>query len=70
MSEEFDFEIAKKDIKFLLSFTPGTKEVPQGLMSMFYITGSYEGDLELNERLREIADRYQVIEEDEEDEYK
>lgn len=66
MSEEFDFEIAKKDIKFLLSFTPGLDEVPAGLMAMFYFTGSHEGDVEVVNKLREIADRYQITEEEEE----
>lgn len=60
MSEEFDFEVAKKDIEFLLSFTPGLDDVPEGLMSMFYMTGSYEGDVDLVERLREIAGRFDI----------
>jgi hypothetical protein len=62
MSTDFDFEIAKKDIKFLLSFTPGLDVVPEGLMSMFYVTGTYEGDVKLVEKLQEIANRYDITE--------
>lgn len=52
----------KEDIEFLLSFTPASDpaEVSQGLAPMFYITGTYEGDLKLAERVHDIRDRYDI----------
>lgn len=54
----------REDIKFLLSFTPATDpdDVDPGLAPMFYITGTYEGDVSLAKRVQEICDRYDVAE--------
>lgn len=64
MSKEFDYEVAKKDIEFLLSFSPGIDEVPAGLMAMFYVTGTYQGDVDLVNRLREITKRWNISEDE------
>ena len=51
----------KNDIKFLLSLLPTwAKEVPAGFDPTMYGTCSYAGDLEVNKRVREIEDRYDV----------
>jgi len=52
----------KKDIEFLLSFTPSDnpEEVPEGLAPMFYFTQTYEGDVKLAERVHEIRDYYGI----------
>lgn len=63
----------RKDIAFLLSFVPAKHpdEVDAGLAPMFYVTGSYNGDVDLAARVSEIVERYGVEdyynEEDEED---
>lgn len=56
-------EQVKEDIKFLLSFTPASDpaEVEQGLAPMFYITGTWEGDVELAKRVHEIRARYDIM---------
>ncbi len=60
----------RDDIEFLLEFTPASdpSEVEQGLASMFYITGTYEGDVKIAERVHEIRDRYDIMVEDPEEE--
>ena len=52
----------KEDIKFLLSFTPtdDPDAIPCGLAEMFYITQTYEGDVELAKRVHRIRDRYNI----------
>lgn len=59
-------EQVKEDIRFLLSFTPASDpiEVEQGLIAAFYITGTYEGDVELAKRVRIIRDRYDIMVDD------
>jgi hypothetical protein len=54
----------REDIKFLLSFTPATSpdDVDPGLAPMFYVTGTYEGDVNLARQVQEICDRYDVDE--------
>lgn len=56
----------REDVEFLLSFLPAKnrKDVEPGLAPMFYVTGTYEGDLVLADRVAEICDRYGVEEED------
>jgi len=51
-----------EDVKFLLSFAPAThvKDVHPGLMPMFYISGSYEGDRALVQRIQDIVERYEI----------
>ena len=63
-------EQVKEDIKFLLDFTPASdpSEVVPGLAPMFYITGTYEGDMQLAERVHEIRDRYDIMVTDPKDE--
>lgn len=62
------------DIVFLLSFAPALSadDVSDGLSSMFYMTGSYQGDLKIATRVEEIRERHcintEVIESLEEDE--
>lgn len=52
----------KDDIRFLISFAPArtTDEVAEGLQSMFYVTGSYEGDVALAQRVEDIVSRYGI----------
>jgi len=56
-------EEVRDDIEFLLSFTPASdpSEVVEGLAPMFYISGTYEGDVEIAERVHEIRDRYDIM---------
>lgn len=55
-------EQLKRDINFLLSFLPATEEdqVEPGLSPFFYITNSYEGDLEIARTISEIKTRYGI----------
>lgn len=59
-------EQVKEDIKFLLSFTPASDptEVEQGLAPMFYITGTWEGDVELAKKVHAIRERYGIVVDD------
>ena len=61
----------KKDIEFLLSFTPtdDPDAIPSGLAPMFYITNTYEGDVELAKKVHAIRDYYgiPVVDPEEED---
>lgn len=63
-------EQVKEDIKFLLSFTPASDpvEVEPGLAPMFYITLTYEGDVELAKRVKAIRDCYGIEVENPEEE--
>ena len=63
-------EKVKDDIKFLLQLAPASdpNDVVPDLAKMFYATGSYEGDLALVSRVKEIMDRYDIHEVDPEDE--
>ncbi len=57
MKEE-DVIIPKADLKLLLSLMPDwVKIVPRGLDCTFYGTGSYEGDLEIKERIDKIRQK-------------
>lgn len=60
----------RKDIEFLLSFVPATKsaQVSEGLAPMFYVTGTYEGDVKLATRVQEICERYDIVLDYDEDE--
>lgn len=64
-------EQVKKDIEFLLSFTPASNPgmVEPRLASMFYITGTYEGDMKLAEKVQSIRERYDIVEHDEEEDF-
>ena len=63
-------EDVKDDIRFLLKLAPASdpNDVVPDLAKMFYQTGSYEGDLALVSRVREIMDRYDIHEVAPEDE--
>ena len=63
-------EQVRKDITFLLEFTPASDpaEVVPGLAPMFYITESYDGDMELAKKVHEIRDRYDITIADPEEE--
>ena len=63
-------EDVKDDIKFLLKLAPASdpNDVVPDLAKMFYATGSYEGDLALVRRVKEIMDRYDIHEVAPEDE--
>ena len=63
-------EDVKDDIKFLLKLAPASdpSDVVPDLAKMFYATGSYEGDLALVSRVKEIMDRYDIHEVAPEDE--
>jgi len=65
-------EHIRKDIEFLLRFIPATDpaQVEQGLAPMFYITGTYEGDVDLATKVKTICDRYGIVlQNDEEEDY-
>lgn len=53
----------REDIEFLLGFAPALdpEQVAPGLASMFYATGTYEGDVELARKVKEICERYDII---------
>ena len=53
----------RKDIEFLLSFAPANdpNQVAEGLMSMAYVTGTYDGDVKLARRVKEICERYGIV---------
>ena len=63
-------EDVKDDIRFLLKLAPASdpNDVVPDLAKMFYATGSYEGDLALVSRVKEIMDRYDIHEVAPEDE--
>lgn len=63
-------EKVKNDITFLLSLAPASdpKDVVPNLSPMFYVTGTYEGDVDLAGRIKEIKDRYDIQEVAPEDE--
>ena len=57
-------EKVKDDITFLLSFTPAADpaDVVPKMSPMMYVTGTYEGDFALISRVKEIRDRYGIVE--------
>jgi hypothetical protein len=63
-------EDVKDDIKFLLKLAPAYNpdDVEPGLAKMFYATDSYEGDVALVSRIKDIMDRYDIQEVAPEDE--
>jgi hypothetical protein len=60
----------KEDVEFLLEFMPATEpsQVREGLATMFYVTGTYEGDVELADRVRDIRERYEIVAQNDEEE--
>lgn len=58
MSKDFITE----DIKFLLQFAPATNvdDVHSGLLPMMYLTGSYDGDKALVQRVQDVIARYNI----------
>ncbi len=60
----------QEDLEFLVSFAPAKDplKVEQGLAPMFYVTGSYNGDVALATRVQKICERYGLVEENPEDE--
>jgi len=67
---EHILEQVKEDIEFLLDFTPASNpsEVAPNLAAMMYVTGTYEGDLELAERVQGIRERYDIVMQDDDEE--
>ena len=67
---EHILEQVKEDVEFLLTFTPASDpaKVEPNLAPMFYITGTYEGDLKLAEKVKAIRERYDIVEQNDEDE--
>jgi len=63
-------EDVKDDIRFLLKLAPASdpNDVVPDLAKMFYATGSYEGDVALVGRIKDIMDRYDIHEVAPEDE--
>ena len=64
-------EEVKDDIRFLLDLAPSAldpSDVEPNLAPMFYVTGSYEGDVKLVSRIKQIRDRYDLQEVAPEDE--
>lgn len=58
-------EDVQDDIRFLLKLAPSAldpNDVEPDLSPMFYVTGSYEGDLKLVTRIRDIRERYNIHE--------
>lgn len=56
------FETIQSDIEFLVSFLPArrVKDVEPGWAPMFYITGTYEGDIAIMQRIEEICQKYNL----------
>lgn len=52
----------QQDLKLLLSFVPATSpaQVSEGLGGMFYVTGTYKGDVELARKIEDIIVRYDI----------
>ena len=69
MNEDVLLKI-RKDIEFLLSFVPAKhpNEVEKGLAPMFYVTATYEGDIALAEQVQAICERYNIEQDNYEDE--
>lgn len=67
---EHILEQVKEDVEFLLEFTPASdpSEVVPNLAGMMYVTGTYEGDMALAERVRGIRERYDIVMLDDEEE--
>lgn len=64
-------EDVKDDIRFLLTLAPSAldpNDVAPDLSPMFYVTGSYEGDVKLISRIKDIRERYDLHEMAPEDE--
>ena len=63
-------EKVKDDITFLLALAPASdpNDVEPNLAPMFYITGTYAGDVDLAGKIKEIKDRYDIQEVAPEDE--
>ena len=69
MSKDILKEV-RDDIKFLLKLAPASNpsDVAPDLAPMFYVTGTYEGDVKLISRVKDIMDRYDIHEVAPEDE--
>lgn len=52
----------KDDIRFLLQFVPeiDPDKVVSGLPNMYYLTGKYEGDVEIAVKANEIMERHDI----------
>lgn len=55
-------EQIRDDFKFLLSFVPETDpgRIDDDLMPMFYVTGSYQGDVDIANRASKIMEKYGI----------
>jgi len=64
-----DTEQLHEDLKYLLSFAPAQcpSEVIEGLSPMFYITNTYDGDVEIAQRIKDIHVRYNIKIDDEDE---
>jgi len=67
---EHILEQVKEDVEFLLDFTPASdpSEVVPDLAAMFYVSGTYEGDIEIAKRVQIIRERYNIVAENDEEE--
>lgn len=67
---EHILEQVREDIEFLLTFTPASdpSRVVPNLAAMMYVTGTYEGDMELAKKVQGIRERYNIVEQDDEEE--
>lgn len=54
----------KGDMEYLLSFVPATdpSDVEPGLPAMCYITGTYDGDVAVIQRVADIKAKYNLAE--------
>lgn len=61
----------RQDLEYLLSFVPARcrEDVDKGLAPMFYVTGTYEGDIALADRVKEICERYNIEENDDDEDF-
>jgi hypothetical protein len=68
---EHILEQVKEDVEFLLSFTPASdpSEVAPDLAPMFYVSGTYEGDIEIAKKVQIIRERYDIETNDEEEDF-
>jgi hypothetical protein len=51
-------DAAKRDIAFLLGLVLWDEEVPEGLDPTMYGTGSYQGDVEIKQRVDKIRETW------------
>jgi hypothetical protein len=59
---KLNIDQVKDDISFLLSFVPATHpdDIEEDMFSSYYMTGSYDTEVELINRVRDIVVRYEI----------